>query len=132
MNFWMQSSAAEWVELYNANVGSVVRLVTQLCPAMVERGWGRVILLGSFLGPMPQPIVANYSATKAANIAQAVSQRLSYSIHTLLLCKRTISFCRFFEAPLMRGQWALVLENPVRAGSCSFRGRTSLATIHVR
>jgi 3-oxoacyl-[acyl-carrier protein] reductase len=73
MNPWLQSNAAEWLELYNANVGSVVRLVTQLVPAMVERRWGRVIMLGSFLGVMPGPPVANYATTKAANIAQAVS-----------------------------------------------------------
>jgi 3-oxoacyl-[acyl-carrier protein] reductase len=73
MKPWLQSTASEWVDLYNANVGSVVRLVTQLVPAMVERHWGRVIMIGSFLGPMPGPPVANYSTTKAANIAQAVS-----------------------------------------------------------
>ena len=73
MKPWLQSTADEWVNLYNANVGSVVRLVTQLVPAMVERQWGRVIMLGSFLGPMPGPPVANYGVTKAANIAQAVS-----------------------------------------------------------
>ena len=70
---WLQSTASEWVELYNANVGSVVRLVTQLVPPMVDRKWGRVIMLGSFFGPMPGPPVANYGTTKAANIAQAVS-----------------------------------------------------------
>ena len=48
-------------------------MVTQLVPKMVERHWGRVIMIGSFLGPMPQPVVATYSTTKAANIAQAVS-----------------------------------------------------------
>ena len=73
MKPWLQSTAEEWVDLYNANVGSVVRLVTQLVPAMVERKWGRVIMIGSFLGPMPGPPVANYGTTKAANIAQAVS-----------------------------------------------------------
>ncbi len=73
MKPWLQSTAAEWVDLYNANVGSVVRLVTQMVPAMVERKWGRVIMIGSFLGPMPGPPVANYGTTKAANIAQAVS-----------------------------------------------------------
>ena len=73
MKPWLQSSAAEWLELYDANVGSVVRLVTQLVPAMVERRWGRVVMLGSFLGPMPGPPVPNYATTKAANIAQAVS-----------------------------------------------------------
>jgi 3-oxoacyl-[acyl-carrier protein] reductase len=73
MKDWLESSAAEWNDLYNANVGSVVRLVTGLVPAMKGRGWGRVITIGSFLGPMPQPIVASYSATKMANIEQAVS-----------------------------------------------------------
>ena len=73
MKPWLQSTAAEWVHLYNANVGSVVRLVTQMVPAMVGRKWGRVIMIGSFLGPMPGPPVANYGTTKAANIAQAVS-----------------------------------------------------------
>lgn len=73
MKPWLLSTAAEWLELYNANVGSVVRLVTQLVPPMVERKWGRVVMLGSFLGPMPGPPVANYGTTKAANIAQAVS-----------------------------------------------------------
>lgn len=72
-NTWLNSTAAEWTDLYNANVGSVVRLVTQLVPAMKERRWGRVIMLGSFLGPMPESFVANYGATKMANIAQAVS-----------------------------------------------------------
>ena len=73
MKPWLHSTASEWVELYNTNVGSVVRLVTHLVPAMVERKWGRVIMLGSFLGPMPGPPVPNYGTTKAANIAQAVS-----------------------------------------------------------
>ena len=73
MKPWLLSTAAEWLDLYNANVGSVVRLVTHLVPSMVERKWGRVVMLGSFLGPMPGPPVANYGTTKAANIAQAVS-----------------------------------------------------------
>ncbi len=73
MKPWLLSTAAEWLDLYNANVASVVRLVTQLVPPMVERKWGRVVMLGSFLGPMPGPPVANYGTTKAANIAQAVS-----------------------------------------------------------
>ncbi len=73
MKPWLLSTAAEWLELYNANVASVVRLVTSLVPQMVEGKWGRVVMLGSFLGPMPGPPMANYGTTKAANIAQAVS-----------------------------------------------------------
>ena len=73
MSPWLHSIARDWVDLYNDNVGSVVRLVTQLVPAMVEQKWGRVIMLGSFFGPMPGFPVANYAATKGANISQAVS-----------------------------------------------------------
>ena len=73
MKPWLQSDASEWVDLYDANVASTVRLVTALVPAMVARKWGRVVMLGSFLGPMPGPPVANYATTKAATIAQAVS-----------------------------------------------------------
>jgi 3-oxoacyl-[acyl-carrier protein] reductase len=73
MKPWLQSTATEWVDLYNDNVGSVVRLVTLLVPSMVERKWGRVVMLGSFFGPMPGFPVANYATTKGANISQAVS-----------------------------------------------------------
>ena len=73
MKDWLETTADEWNSLYNVNVTSVVRLVTSLVPAMKERHWGRVLMLGSFLGPMPQPFVANYGATKMVNIEQAVS-----------------------------------------------------------
>ena len=51
MKPWLLSTAAEWLDLYNANVGSVVRLVTQLVPPMVERKWGRVVMLGQLSWP---------------------------------------------------------------------------------
>ena len=70
---WLSGTAAEWNDLYNTNVGSAVRLVTRLVPAMRAAGWGRVIALGSVVGPNPIPNMASYSATKAANISQAVS-----------------------------------------------------------
>lgn len=73
MKEWLDTTAADWNDLHNANVGSVVRLVTALVPAMKERGWGRVITIGSFLGPKPEPFIASYGATKMANISQAVS-----------------------------------------------------------
>jgi NAD(P)-dependent dehydrogenase (short-subunit alcohol dehydrogenase family) len=70
---WLESTASEWVELYNQNVGSMVRLITQLVPGMKERGWGRVISLASVVATMPHRGMAAYSATKAANLNLAVS-----------------------------------------------------------
>ena len=73
MKEWLDTTADEWNDLHNNNVASVVRLVTRLVPGMKERGWGRVVMIGSFLGPMPWSVVAAYAATKLANISQAVS-----------------------------------------------------------
>ncbi|WP_446744473.1 SDR family NAD(P)-dependent oxidoreductase [Silvibacterium acidisoli] len=73
MKPWLQTTASDWTDLYNSNVGSVVRLVTLIAPAMVERKWGRIIMIGSYLGSMPGSPAANYATTKTAMIAQAVS-----------------------------------------------------------
>ncbi len=70
---WLESTAAEWTDLYDQNVGSMVRLITRLVPGMKKRGWGRVIALASGVAVMPFPGMANYSATKAANLNLAVS-----------------------------------------------------------
>lgn len=70
---WLESTAAEWNDLYNQNVGSMVRIITRLVPGMKKRGWGRVISLASVVATMPFPGMANYCATKAANLNLAVS-----------------------------------------------------------
>ena len=37
---WLESDAAEWTDLYNQNVGSMVRLITRLVPGMKSAGGG--------------------------------------------------------------------------------------------
>jgi 3-oxoacyl-[acyl-carrier protein] reductase len=70
---WLESTADEWNDLYNQNVGSMVRLITRLVPGMKQRGWGRVIALASGVATTPFADMANYSATKGANVNLAVS-----------------------------------------------------------
>lgn len=70
---WQEASAANWMDLYNQNVVSMVRLVAHLTPGMRERRWGRVICLGSVVATMPYPNFAAYSATKSANVNLAVN-----------------------------------------------------------
>ena len=41
---WLESKASEWNELYNQNVGSMVRIVTLLAVPGTA-GWGRVIAI---------------------------------------------------------------------------------------
>ncbi len=70
---WLESNADEWTDLYNQNVGSMVRLITRLVPGMKRRGWGRVIAIASGVAATPFADMGNYSATKAANVNLAVS-----------------------------------------------------------
>jgi len=62
----METPAAEWLESYNVNVLSMVRLTQQLLPSMKERGWGRIINISSAVAVNPSPGMGVYSATKAA------------------------------------------------------------------
>jgi 3-oxoacyl-[acyl-carrier protein] reductase len=70
---WFEATAADWTNLYDQNVGSMVRMITRLVPGMKERGWGRVISLASVVATMPFPSGPAYAATKGANANLTVS-----------------------------------------------------------
>ncbi len=70
---WLETTAADWVTLYDQNVGSMVRMVNHLVPGMKERGWGRVIAIASGVATLPFPDMAAYSATKGVNVNLTVS-----------------------------------------------------------
>jgi len=53
------------LDMIRVNVGSVVELTHLLLPAMVERGRGRILNVGSTAGFQPGPFMATYYATKA-------------------------------------------------------------------
>lgn len=59
----------EWLDFYEINVLSGVRLARHYTPGMVERGWGRVIFLSSESGVAIPAQMINYGVTKAANLA---------------------------------------------------------------
>jgi 3-oxoacyl-[acyl-carrier protein] reductase len=63
---WTAGGPDQWLDLYNTNVASAVRLIGALTPAMRTAGWGRVIQIGSAAHPYPLPMKAAYGATKAA------------------------------------------------------------------
>lgn len=70
---WLHTPPAEWLELYNTNVVSMVRMIQSLAPKMKERRWGRIIQIASVAGTHPHSGSPDYSATKAANINMTVS-----------------------------------------------------------
>lgn len=75
----MNTLPAEWLDSYNVNLVSMVRLIQKLLPQMREKGWGRIINISSGAGVFPQPGQAAYSTTKSAvnNLTVAIAQSLN-------------------------------------------------------
>jgi 3-oxoacyl-[acyl-carrier protein] reductase len=63
---WNTLDAADWIDQYDKNVASIVRIVKHILPPMKERGWGRIIQMSSVGAMMPSNMTLNYSGTKAA------------------------------------------------------------------
>jgi 3-oxoacyl-[acyl-carrier protein] reductase len=57
---------AEWQEQWELHVMASLRLMRTVAPAMAERGWGRVVNVGSSSGKRPSLTNAAYTVTKAA------------------------------------------------------------------
>ncbi|WP_225847541.1 SDR family NAD(P)-dependent oxidoreductase [Streptomyces sp. HPF1205] len=70
---WAQAGPDEWLDTYNVNVVSGVRMIQRLVPAMRERGWGRVVTIGGGLASQPMNTHPQYNATLAARHNLAVS-----------------------------------------------------------
>jgi 3-oxoacyl-[acyl-carrier protein] reductase len=57
---------AEWDEQWQLHVMASMRLMQRLAPAMADRGWGRIVNVGSSSGKRPSLSNAAYTVTKAA------------------------------------------------------------------
>ena len=76
---WAQADTTKWLELYQLNVLSAVRMIQGLCEPMKHAGWGRVINLstmGTFRPAAMRP--AYYSAKSAmATMGASLAQELA-------------------------------------------------------
>ena len=66
MDDWQRLDAADWIDQYDKNVASIVRVVKHILPPMKERRWGRIIQMSSVGAIMPSNMTLNYGGTKAA------------------------------------------------------------------
>jgi NAD(P)-dependent dehydrogenase (short-subunit alcohol dehydrogenase family) len=66
MDNWDNLEAADWIDQYDKNVASIVRVVKHILPPMKARGWGRLIQMSSVGAMMPSNMTLNYGGTKAA------------------------------------------------------------------
>ncbi|MFT5482789.1 MAG: 3-oxoacyl-[acyl-carrier protein] reductase [Halieaceae bacterium] len=73
MNTWLDSSTQDWLDSYQLNVLSAVRLAQGLVPEMCTQGWGRIIQLGTIGSHQPNNIMPQYYAAKGALATMGVS-----------------------------------------------------------
>ena len=59
----------DWRAQYEINVMAPLRAMRAACPAMAERGWGRVVNVCSTAGKRPSAAMAEYSVAKAAELS---------------------------------------------------------------
>jgi 3-oxoacyl-[acyl-carrier protein] reductase len=62
-------SDEEWEEQWALHVMASMRLMRAAVPGMLERGWGRIVNVGSSSGKRPSLSNPAYSVTKAAQLA---------------------------------------------------------------
>jgi len=70
---WTKSETVDWIDAYEKNVLSAVRLTRAAMPAMKERHWGRIIMLGTIGSTEPAARMPHYYAAKGALATMTIS-----------------------------------------------------------
>ncbi len=70
---WQSVTTADWLDMYQKNVLSATRLIQGLVPGMKERGWGRIVNLGTIGSHRPNAIMPHYYGAKGALATLGVS-----------------------------------------------------------
>lgn len=64
---WTDVASEKWLESFDLNVVSLIRLAKRLTPGMIERGWGRIINISSVGGKRVTGQLLEYGSAKAAS-----------------------------------------------------------------
>ena len=78
-NHWEEIPLSEVQEQLNCNFVSSLMLIQAAVPNMKEKGWGRIVTVGSVQEAKPHPDMLIYSASKAAqtNMVKSLSLQLA-------------------------------------------------------
>jgi NAD(P)-dependent dehydrogenase (short-subunit alcohol dehydrogenase family) len=97
---WDKTKVDDWAMLYATNVVPAVRLSAKLAPLMKERGWGRLIHIGSTAGALGLPSAPEYAATKAAlaNMSSSLAKHYAaFGVTSNILGVGTINTLEKFQ-----------------------------------
>ncbi len=69
-------SDEDWINTFQLNVLSTVRLIRAVVPSMQQQKWGRIINISSESATQPYPVAPNYTTAKAAvtNLTKSLSK----------------------------------------------------------
>ncbi|MEP0203250.1 MAG: SDR family oxidoreductase [Halioglobus sp.] len=70
---WRNSDTDKWLQMYQINVLSAARLAQALMQPMREKGWGRILNVGTIGSHQPNNIMPAYYAAKGALATMGVS-----------------------------------------------------------
>lgn len=70
---WSDATPDRWLDVFNKNVVSMVRLIQRLGPGMREARWGRLIQIASVVASQPTAFEPHYGAAKAAVVGLTMS-----------------------------------------------------------
>lgn len=96
-------SDEDWINVFNLNVLSTVRLTRAILPYMQKQKWGRIINISSESGTQPDAFMPHYNAAKAAinNLTKSLSK--AYAKDGILV--NTVSPA-FIKTPLIEQLFA--------------------------
>lgn len=81
----LEMSEDDWDHAINIDLMSGIRLARELCPPMIDRGWGRVVFVASENVAQPYPDETVYNASKSALLSFAKSVAMMHSGSGLLV-----------------------------------------------
>ena len=76
---------ADWQQQWELHVMAPMRLMRAAAPAMVQRGWGRIVNVCSSSGKRPSSTNAAYSVTKAAQLSLSRAYADAYAAQGVLV-----------------------------------------------
>lgn len=109
----LKMSEEDWDHALNIDFLSGVRMARHLCPAMIDRGWGRVVFVASENVAQPYPDETVYNAAKSALLSFAKSVAMQHSDKGLLVNAIAPAF---IESPMTDG----MMEKRAEEMGCSF------------
>ncbi|HET7415750.1 MAG TPA: SDR family oxidoreductase [Arthrobacter sp.] len=108
---WNSADLQSWVDSFEGNVVTAVRMIRAVVPGMRTAGWGRIINIGSRAATTPLPNMVDYSAAKAAvlNLTASLAHSLANSGVTANIVSpgiiRTEGLERMFERRAADAGW---------------------------